>query len=134
MNGATVGFTDADGVPHAMRLSTSGTFIHGNYWGPKSIFGNVNTSHGGKRARHSEPAECTAITFRLMLSSPLTTTSIRRPMPSETGVPLLSAGVRDSAPPDTAGADMRAPIQCSVIDRRGSVWPDLYGPPFAREG
>ncbi|MFB7867285.1 MULTISPECIES: Ig-like domain-containing protein [unclassified Streptomyces] len=54
MNGATVGFTDSDGkgeydikdVPHAMRLSTSGTFIHGNYWGSRSIFGNVNTSHG----------------------------------------------------------------------------------------
>jgi hypothetical protein len=54
MNGATVGFKDDDGkgeydikdVPHAMRLSTSGTFIHGNYWGAKSIFGSVNTSHG----------------------------------------------------------------------------------------
>ncbi|MEU9555316.1 L,D-transpeptidase [Streptomyces fumanus] len=54
MNGATVGFTDDDGegeydikdVPHAMRLSTSGTFIHGNYWGAKSVFGSVNTSHG----------------------------------------------------------------------------------------
>ncbi|MEN3584938.1 Ig-like domain-containing protein [Streptomyces sp. ZYX-F-203] len=54
MNGATVGFTDDDGegeydikdVPHAMRLSTSGTFIHGNYWGAKSIFGTANTSHG----------------------------------------------------------------------------------------
>jgi hypothetical protein len=54
MNGATVGFTDDDGkgeydipdVPHAMRLSSSGTFIHGNYWGDKSIFGKVNTSHG----------------------------------------------------------------------------------------
>ncbi|MDT9693643.1 Ig-like domain-containing protein [Streptomyces sp. P9(2023)] len=54
MNGATVGFTDDDGkgeydikdVPHAMRLSTSGTFIHGNYWGADSIFGSVNTSHG----------------------------------------------------------------------------------------
>ncbi|MFJ9976527.1 L,D-transpeptidase [Streptomyces cyaneofuscatus] len=53
MNGATVGFTDDDGkgeydikdVPHAMRLSTSGTFIHGNYWG-KGIFGQANTSHG----------------------------------------------------------------------------------------
>ncbi|MFE9171530.1 Ig-like domain-containing protein [Streptomyces kebangsaanensis] len=53
MNGATVGFTDDDGkgeydikdVPHAMRLSTSGTFIHGNYWG-QGVFGNVNTSHG----------------------------------------------------------------------------------------
>jgi Big-like domain-containing protein/L,D-transpeptidase-like protein len=54
MNGATVGFTDADGkgeydipdVPHAMRLSDSGTFIHGNYWGDPSVFGNANTSHG----------------------------------------------------------------------------------------
>jgi hypothetical protein len=54
MNGATVGFTDDDGkgeydikdVPHAMRLTTSGTFVHGNYWGAKSIFGSVNTSHG----------------------------------------------------------------------------------------
>ncbi len=54
MNGATVGFTDDDGkgeydikdVPHAMRLSTSGTFIHGNYWGAKSVFGSANTSHG----------------------------------------------------------------------------------------
>ncbi|MFI2372894.1 Ig-like domain-containing protein [Streptomyces sp. NPDC018833] len=54
MNGATVGFTDDDGkgeydikdVPHAMRLSTSGTFIHGNYWGADSVFGSANTSHG----------------------------------------------------------------------------------------
>jgi hypothetical protein len=54
MNGATVGFTDSDGkgeydikdVPHAMRLSNSGTFIHGNYWGAKSVFGSTNTSHG----------------------------------------------------------------------------------------
>lgn len=53
MNGATVGFTDDDGegeydipdVPHAMRLSTSGTFIHGNYWAGNA-FGKVNTSHG----------------------------------------------------------------------------------------
>jgi lipoprotein-anchoring transpeptidase ErfK/SrfK len=53
MDGATVGFTDDDGegeydikdVPHAMRLSTSGTFIHGNYWGG-GVFGNDNTSHG----------------------------------------------------------------------------------------
>jgi hypothetical protein len=48
MNGATVGFGgeyDIKDVPHAMRLSTSGTFIHGNYWGG-SAFGNVNTSHG----------------------------------------------------------------------------------------
>lgn len=49
MNGDTVGFGgeyDIKDVPHAMRLSTSGTFLHGNYWGASSIFGNTNTSHG----------------------------------------------------------------------------------------
>ncbi|MET7290034.1 Ig-like domain-containing protein [Streptomyces sp. NPDC005573] len=54
MNGATVGFTDDDGkgeydikdVPHAIRLTNSGTFLHGNYWGADSVFGSVNTSHG----------------------------------------------------------------------------------------
>ncbi|MEC4021000.1 L,D-transpeptidase [Streptomyces sp. H27-D2] len=54
MDGATVGFKGGDGkgeydipdVPHAMRLSASGTFIHGNYWGSDSIFGSANTSHG----------------------------------------------------------------------------------------
>ncbi|MDX3536097.1 Ig-like domain-containing protein [Streptomyces sp. MB09-01] len=54
MDGSTVGFKNEEGkgeydikdVPHAMRLSTSGTFIHGNYWGSDSVFGSVNTSHG----------------------------------------------------------------------------------------
>ncbi|TVL94241.1 Ig-like domain-containing protein [Streptomyces sp. SAJ15] len=49
MNGATVGFGgeyDIKDVPHAMRLSTSGTFIHGNYWAGASTFGSVNASHG----------------------------------------------------------------------------------------
>ncbi|WP_229854044.1 L,D-transpeptidase [Streptomyces filipinensis] len=54
MNGATVGLTEKDGkpaydisaVPHAMRLTDSGTFIHGNYWGADSVFGKANTSHG----------------------------------------------------------------------------------------
>ncbi|MFD8634038.1 Ig-like domain-containing protein [Streptomyces sp. NPDC059533] len=54
MDGSTVGFKNDEGkgeydikdVPHAMRLSTSGTFIHGNYWGADSVFGSVNTSHG----------------------------------------------------------------------------------------
>ena len=35
MNGETVGFGgeyDIKDVPHAMRLSNSGTFVHGNYW------------------------------------------------------------------------------------------------------
>ncbi|MFF5345377.1 Ig-like domain-containing protein [Streptomyces althioticus] len=48
MNGDSVGYTgeyDIEDVPHAMRLSTSGTFIHGNYWGGDA-FGNTNASHG----------------------------------------------------------------------------------------
>ncbi|KOT86209.1 lipoprotein, partial [Streptomyces sp. NRRL F-5755] len=53
MDGSTVGFTNNDGkgeyvipdVPHAMRLTSSGTFLHGNYW-DKTTFGNANTSHG----------------------------------------------------------------------------------------
>jgi lipoprotein-anchoring transpeptidase ErfK/SrfK len=49
MNGATVdhaGEYDIHDVPHAMRLTTSGTFIHGNYWAGKSTFGSANVSHG----------------------------------------------------------------------------------------
>ncbi|MFI8190554.1 Ig-like domain-containing protein [Streptomyces sp. NPDC085946] len=54
MNGATVGFKKANGkgeydipdVPHAMRLTASGTFLHGNYWAPESVFGRSNVSHG----------------------------------------------------------------------------------------
>ncbi|MDX2679195.1 L,D-transpeptidase [Streptomyces sp. NY05-11A] len=54
MNGATVGFKKADGkgeydipdVPHAMRLTNSGTFLHGNYWAEEDVFGNANVSHG----------------------------------------------------------------------------------------
>ncbi|MFJ6695394.1 Ig-like domain-containing protein [Streptomyces sp. NPDC091272] len=49
MNGATVGFGgeyDIKDVPHAMRLSNSGTFIHGNYWASSGTFGSSNVSHG----------------------------------------------------------------------------------------
>ncbi|GAB2800500.1 L,D-transpeptidase [Streptomyces daliensis] len=54
MDGRTVGFGRDEGsggydikdVPHAMRLSTSGTFIHGNYWTAQSQFGQANLSHG----------------------------------------------------------------------------------------
>ncbi|MER6348616.1 L,D-transpeptidase [Streptomyces sp. NPDC001595] len=54
MNGATVGFKKKNGkgeydipdVPHAMRLTESGTFLHGNYWAPASVFGRSNVSHG----------------------------------------------------------------------------------------
>ncbi|MFJ8112150.1 Ig-like domain-containing protein [Streptomyces sp. NPDC096132] len=54
MNGATVGFTKKNGkaeydvpdVPHAMRLTDSGTFLHGNYWARPEVFGHANISHG----------------------------------------------------------------------------------------
>ncbi|MER8061774.1 MULTISPECIES: Ig-like domain-containing protein [unclassified Streptomyces] len=48
MNGDTVGYGgeyDIKDVPHAMRLTGSGTFVHGNYWGG-GAFGNFNASHG----------------------------------------------------------------------------------------
>ncbi|QID40318.1 L,D-transpeptidase family protein [Streptomyces albus] len=61
MDGNTVGFGrkgaegyDIPDVPHAMRLSTSGTFIHGNYWG--APFGSGNTSHGCVGLRDSQGA------------------------------------------------------------------------------
>ncbi|MET9733181.1 Ig-like domain-containing protein [Streptomyces sp. NPDC006458] len=51
MDGSTVGFAgqyDIADVPHAMQLTGSGTFIHGNYWYDKGNppFGREGTSHG----------------------------------------------------------------------------------------
>ncbi|MGW9523874.1 Ig-like domain-containing protein [Streptomyces diastaticus] len=49
MDGATVGYGgeyDIPDVPHAMRLTRSGTFLHGNYWAGDSVFGRSNVSHG----------------------------------------------------------------------------------------
>ncbi|NUS27222.1 MAG: L,D-transpeptidase [Streptomyces sp.] len=49
MESSTVGLGDEydiSDVPHAQRLTTSGTFIHGNYWASTSVFGSQNTSHG----------------------------------------------------------------------------------------
>ncbi|WP_316771275.1 L,D-transpeptidase [Streptomyces sasae] len=49
MDSRTVGLGNSyhiKDVPHGMRLSTSGTFVHGNYWRPVSVFGSENTSHG----------------------------------------------------------------------------------------
>jgi lipoprotein-anchoring transpeptidase ErfK/SrfK len=48
MNSRTVGFGgeyDIPDVPHALRLTDSGTFLHGNYWAPNAP-GKVNVSHG----------------------------------------------------------------------------------------
>ncbi|MFC6595826.1 L,D-transpeptidase [Kitasatospora paranensis] len=49
MNSATVANVKGDeydvpDVPHAMRLTASGTYVHGNYWG--NAFGKSNASHG----------------------------------------------------------------------------------------
>ncbi|WP_320782446.1 L,D-transpeptidase [Streptomyces sp. CRN 30] len=49
MNSRTVGFGgeyDIPDVPHALRLTASGTFLHGNYWAPRHVFGRTNVSHG----------------------------------------------------------------------------------------
>jgi lipoprotein-anchoring transpeptidase ErfK/SrfK len=49
MDSRTVGFGgeyDIKDVPHAMRLTDSGTFLHGNYWAPPAVFGRRNISHG----------------------------------------------------------------------------------------
>nr|WP_033350275.1 Ig-like domain-containing protein [Kitasatospora aureofaciens] len=49
MNSQTVGMGDEydiKDVPHAMRLTASGTFVHGNYWADPGVFGTANLSHG----------------------------------------------------------------------------------------
>ncbi|MGW7041969.1 L,D-transpeptidase [Streptomyces avermitilis] len=49
MESSTVGLGDEydiKDVPHAQRLTTSGTFIHGNYWAGSAVFGHTNASHG----------------------------------------------------------------------------------------
>ncbi|MEV7777410.1 Ig-like domain-containing protein [Kitasatospora sp. NPDC088351] len=49
MNSQSVGMGDEydiKDVPHAMRLTASGTFVHGNYWADPRVFGTANTSHG----------------------------------------------------------------------------------------
>ncbi|MEU1019826.1 Ig-like domain-containing protein [Streptomyces sp. NPDC005900] len=48
MNSRTVGFGgeyNIPDVPHAIRLTSSGTFLHGNYWAPEAP-GETNVSHG----------------------------------------------------------------------------------------
>ncbi|MFD3735228.1 Ig-like domain-containing protein [Streptomyces sp. NPDC058632] len=49
MDSRTVGFGgeyDIPDVPHAIRLTDSGTFLHGNYWAEDDVFGDTNVSHG----------------------------------------------------------------------------------------
>ncbi|MQS13284.1 L,D-transpeptidase [Streptomyces kaniharaensis] len=49
MDSQTVGLGNAYRIPdvrHAMRLTTKGTYVHGNYWARANPFGRDNTSHG----------------------------------------------------------------------------------------
>jgi hypothetical protein len=43
---STMRTDDIADVLHAQRLTTSGTFIHGNYWTAASAFGHRNGTHG----------------------------------------------------------------------------------------
>ncbi|MFD7918772.1 Ig-like domain-containing protein [Streptomyces sp. NPDC059740] len=68
MDGDTVGFGgeyDIPDVPHALRLTRSGTFLHGNYWAPRATFGHTNASHGcvGLRDEQSGRADTPAAWF-----------------------------------------------------------------------
>ncbi|MFD8736172.1 Ig-like domain-containing protein [Streptomyces sp. NPDC059618] len=64
MQSSTVGLGDeydiAD-VPHAQRLTTSGTFIHGNYWAVPAVFGSSNTSHGCIGLRDAKGADDSSV-------------------------------------------------------------------------
>ncbi|MGW9213987.1 L,D-transpeptidase [Embleya sp. NPDC055664] len=45
--GLAKGVYDIKDVPHGMRLSNTGTYVHGNYWRTDPLpFGKENTSHG----------------------------------------------------------------------------------------
>lgn len=79
MNARTVGFGgeyDIDDVPHAMRLTDSGTFLHGNYWAPGRTFGKRNVSHGciGLRDRKGgDPGSPAGAFFRGSLTGDVVT-------------------------------------------------------------
>ncbi|WP_370221048.1 L,D-transpeptidase [Kitasatospora sp. MAP12-22] len=60
MDSTTVGLGDEysiPDVPHAQRLTASGTFVHGNYWSAPAAFGNANTSHGCVALRDVQGAD-----------------------------------------------------------------------------
>ncbi|CAM5388924.1 L,D-transpeptidase [Streptomyces fumanus] len=60
MESSTVGLGheyDIPDVPHAQRLTTSGTFLHGNYWTSPSVFGHDNTTHGCVGLRDAQGGE-----------------------------------------------------------------------------
>ncbi|MFI6442999.1 Ig-like domain-containing protein [Kitasatospora sp. NPDC050543] len=62
MNSATVGLGaeyDIPNVPHAMRLTDSGTFVHGNFWA--NPFGKTNASHGCVSMQDTEEGSDTSV-------------------------------------------------------------------------
>lgn len=64
MNSSTVGLGDEydiPDVPHAQRLTTSGTFVHGNYWASTAVFGHENTSHGCVGLHDAKGADDTSV-------------------------------------------------------------------------
>ncbi|WP_340374696.1 Ig-like domain-containing protein [Streptomyces sp. SS7] len=73
MESSTVGLGDEydiSDVPHAQRLTTSGTFVHGNYWAAPSVFGSRNTSHGCVGLRDTKGAsDSSAAGYRFYESS-----------------------------------------------------------------
>jgi len=63
MDSSTIGIpNDAPGgyyLPHVMYtqyFTSDGEALHGNYWQPDSVFGNVNTSHGCVGMRNGDAA------------------------------------------------------------------------------
>ncbi|MER6419880.1 Ig-like domain-containing protein [Streptomyces sp. NPDC001137] len=75
MESSTVGLGDEydiPDVPHAQRLTTSGTFVHGNYWASTSVFGHQNTSHGCVGLHDAKGANDSAVAgYKLYASSML---------------------------------------------------------------
>jgi len=75
MESSTVGLGDEydiSDVPHAQRLTTSGTFVHGNYWASASVFGSRNTSHGCVGLRDAKGADDNSVAgYRFYESSML---------------------------------------------------------------
>ncbi|MER6304054.1 Ig-like domain-containing protein [Kitasatospora sp. NPDC001539] len=72
MNSQTVGLGseyDIPAVPHAMRLTRSGTYLHGNYWYKGDPFGKANTSHGCVSLKDVEGGSDTSVAGSFFNSS-----------------------------------------------------------------
>ncbi|MFD5084899.1 Ig-like domain-containing protein [Kitasatospora sp. NPDC058406] len=72
MNSRTVGLGDEYDIPaapHAMRLTESGTYLHGNYWYKGDPFGKENTSHGCVSLKDVEGGSDTSVAGTFFNSS-----------------------------------------------------------------